>query len=129
MQLSDLTALRVRLLRAAQRGYAIARPEHYAKLLGGSGDETSTEELLSLCEATLSGKPAPKSAPRALKPVAKPAVPPPEPEELEEGAEEAPPYAEWLKADLMAEAEARGLDAKSSMTKAELAELLEADDD
>lgn len=122
MQMSDLAALRVRLLRAAQRGYGVARAEHYAKLLGGSGDETSAAELLALCEAALSGKTAPKPVKAAPKPAPKPAEPEPAAEESAAG------YEEWTKKELYAEAEARDIEGRSSMTKAELVAALEADD-
>ena len=128
---AQLTSLRARLLRASQRGYGVARAGDYAKALGGTGDETSAAELLALCDAALSGEPPTKPKP-APKKAAPPPPPAPEPEEDEmedEESEEAPPYEEWLKADLAAEAEARGLEVKSSMTKAELVELLEADDE
>jgi hypothetical protein len=137
MLMSELTALRARCLRGAQRGHLIARAEHYAAALGGGNAprgvaKHSAGHLLALCDAALAGKPLPKAK------AAKKAAPPPpasEPEmemDSEDSAdedEEVPPYAEWTKKELYAEADDRDIDGRSSMSKAELVAALEADDD
>jgi len=144
MLMSELTALRARCLRGAQRGHLIARAEHYAAALGG-GDaprgvaKHSAGHLLALCDAALAGKPLPKA--KAAKKAAAPPPPASEPEMVEEEPEvemdsedsadedeEVPPYAEWTKKELYAEADDRDIDGRSSMNKSELVAALEADD-
>jgi hypothetical protein len=111
------------------RGYGIARVGAHAKALGGSGSETSAAQLLALCDAALAGKPAPKAAAPAAPPAPEPE--PSEPEVSEDESEdegEEKPYEDWLKADLVAEAESRGLETKDQL-KADLVEALYADDE
>lgn len=140
---AELKAFRTRCMKAANYGYTVARSALYQAALeeeAGSVDSPdhkkgSARHLVALADAVLKVRAGGKKAPKKAK--AKPAAPPPapeppaaaeEPEVVEVEEEVVKPYKEWLKAELYAEAEAREIEGRSSMTKAELVEALEADD-
>ena len=123
---AQLSAFRTRMMKAAGYGYDVAKAELYlADLVEETGEKKtpagcakgSAAHLLALADKALEMRKGGKKPKKAA----------PAEEDAGEEAEEG--YEDWLKADLQAEAEARGLETKSSMTKADLVELLYADDE
>lgn len=138
---AQLQAFRTRCMKAAGHGITVARADLYLAALEAEagpmkspdGKMGSARHLMAMADAALKvragGKPAP-AAPKKAAPPPPPPPPAPEPEPEPEAApesEEELDYSSMYKADLVALAEARGLDVKG-MTKAEVIEALEADD-
>lgn len=143
---AQLSAFRTRCMKAAGYGHTVARANEYMAALsdevGSKPCEPTAAALRDLASEALQlragGKKKKRKTKAKAKPAAPPPPPPPEPTDSPEAAPEVevapesgevPPYPEWTKKELYAEADDRDIDGRSGMNKAELVAALEADDE